>query len=245
MEWTDAVINLAGASIFGQRWTKDVKEKIYSSRIDTTVRLVEAAKKAKQTPDVMISGSAVGYYGNRGNKMINEDDPPGNDFLAKVCLDWEKAAEPIKNYGVRLVISRTGIVLEKGGGVLKQMLPAFKFFVGGPVGNGTQYIPWIHRYDLCKAFLFLLENKNCQGPFNVCAPHAVTMNYFAQSLADVLNRPDFFRVPEWVLNIVLGEAAQPVTGSIRARPKRLEEINFNFKHEYPQEALAEIILGEL
>lgn len=241
VEWADGVINLAGASIFGQRWTDEVKEQIYSSRIDTTNKLAEAIQKADQPPDVMISGSAVDYYGDRKIKNISEDEPAGSDFLANVCQDWEKAAAPVKKHGVRLVLSRTGIALGKGGGVLKQMLPPFKFFLGGPVGHGTQYLPWIHRYDLCRAFLFLLNNEEVSGPVNICAPHAVTMDEFAQQLGEVLNRPAFFRVPEWVIKLVLGEAAQPVVESIRAHPKKLIETDFDFKFHYLREALAEIL----
>lgn len=241
IEWADAIINLAGASIFGQRWTDNVKEKIYSSRINTTKKIVQAVQKVEQQPEVMISGSAVGYYGDRKIKMLNENEPAGNDFLANVCKEWEKAAAPVKDHGVRLVLTRTGIVLGKEGGILKQMLPAFKLFLGGPVGHGTQYLPWIHRYDFCRGLLFILNNKNISGPVNICAPNAVTMNEFAQSLGKVLNRPAFLRVPEWALNIALGEAAKPVVESIRAHPQKLKEANFNFEYHYLQEALAEIL----
>ncbi len=241
MEWADAVINLAGENIFSQRWTDEVKQKIYSSRIESTERLAEAIRSAENPPEVMISGSAVGYYGGRGIKVIDENEPAGNDFLAKVCIDWEEAAKPVEECGVRLIISRTGIVLEKGGGVLKKMLPAFRFFAGGPVGRGTQFVPWIHRYDLCQTFIFFLENKSTEGPYNICSPDPVTMEELAKSLGDVLNRPSFLRVPEWALKTALGEAAKPALESLRAQPARLEQSEFEFRYIYLTEALSDIV----
>ncbi len=241
VEWAGAVINLAGENIFGQRWSEEVKQEIYSSRIEVTKSLVESIINSDNPPEVMISGSAVGYYGDRGSNRVNENNTSGSDFLAGVCADWEKAAGPAQDAGVRLVISRTGIVLEKGGGVLKQMLPAFKFFAGGPIGSGEQFIPWIHRYELCRAFNFFLKNEDVKGPFNVCAPNPVTMNEFTQSLAEVLNRPALLRVPEWTLRMALGEAADPVLESIRAQPEALRQTEFQFKYRFLREALSEIL----
>ncbi len=264
MEWADAVINLAGENIFGQRWSDEVKQEIYSSRIEITKSLVQAIEKAGEPPEVMISGSAVGYYGNRGPDIITEDttaknepvvastrptsnpeagrgNTTENDFLAKVCVDWERAAKPVEKEGVRLVISRTGIVLEKEGGVLKQMLPVFKYFMGGAIGSGNQFISWIHRRDLCRAFNFFLSNKKTQGAFNASAPNPVTMDEFAKSLANVLNRPSFFRVPEWALKMALSEAADPVLESLRVQPARLLQSDFEFKYSFLRDALSDIL----
>ncbi len=241
MEKADAVINLAGESIFGQRWSDEVKKRIYSSRIDNTKKLVDAIKKAEQPPEVMISASAEGYYGNRGTKWLTEEHPPGDDFLARVCVDWEGAAKSVQEAGVRLAIFRFGIVLEKGGGALKQMLPTFRFFVGGPVGRGTQFVPWIHRRDLCRGLLFPLNNKNFEGIYNLNAPNPVTMNNLAQTLADELNRPSIFRVPESVLKLVLGEAATPILESLRARPDRLHQAGFEFQFNDVRKALNNIL----
>lgn len=241
MQWANAVINLAGENIFGQRWSSEVKQKIYSSRIDSTNKLVAAIKNTDVPPEVMISGSAVGYYGDRGTKVLDEEASAGNDFLAKVCADWERAAQPVKESGVRLVLSRTGVVLQKGRGMLKQILRPFNLFAGGPIGRGSQYVPWVHHYDLCRAYAFLLNDSEAKGAFNICAPDPVTMDYFAQVLGEAMNRPSKLKVPEWVLKIALGEAATPALESIRAHPEHLLQLNFDFKYNYLKEALAEIV----
>jgi len=241
MEQADAIINLAGENLFGQRWSEDIKKRIYSSRIEGTQKLVEAAKQAEPKPDVMISASAVGYYGGRGTDVLTEDEPPGNDFLARVCIDWEDAAKPVQEAGIRLAIPRIGIVLESDGGALQQMIPPFKFFVGGPIGRGTQFFPWIHRHDLCRGLMFPLENEDFEGPYNLNAPNPVTMEEFASAIGDVLNRPSIFRVPEFLLNMVLGEAAEPILESLRVQPRRLLDAGFEFQFNYVREALSEIL----
>ena len=241
MNKTDAVINLAGASIFGQRWTKEVKDRIYESRIESTRQIVNAIKKADAPPSVLVSGSAAGYYGDRGDEVINESATAGNDFLARVCVDWEKEARKAEDAGARVVIPRIGIVLQQGGGALEQMLTPFKLGLGGPVGSGDQYFPWIHMHDLCRAFLFVIEEETIEGPFNLNAPHPVTMRTFADELANQLHRPSLFRVPEFVLQLVLGDAAAPITNSLRLQPKKLQQNGFQFQYGYVTEALAEIL----
>lgn len=241
MEKCDVVINLAGENIFGQRWSDVVKKRIYDSRINTTRTLVEAMAKAKNKPEVFISASASGIYGDRGDEILDESTPFANDFLAKVCIDWEAEAQKAIELGVRVVIPRIGIVLEQGGGALEKMMPPFQFFVGGPIGNGKQYLGWIHRTDLVQAIMFPIQNKEITGPYNVCAPNAVTMNELAKTLGDMMNRPSLFRVPEFVLSIVLGEAAQPVLHSARMIPKNLQENGFEFRFEDLEEALADIV----
>lgn len=241
MNEADAVINLAGSSIFGQRWTEEIKQRIYSSRIDTTKKLADAIQQADQPPGVMVSASAVGYYGDRGDDILTEDEPPADEFLSKVCVDWEAAAQPVKDAGVRLAIPRIGIVLETGGGAMQQMLTPFKLGVGGPIGSGEQYFPWIHMHDLCQGLIFPLENESFKGAYNLNAPNPVTMNEFADKLGDVLHRPSFFRVPEFALNLILGEAAEPILDSLRVQPKRLQQAGFDFRFPYVKEALAEIL----
>lgn len=241
MNKTDAVINLAGESIFGQRWTAQVKKRIYASRIDNTKKLVEAIGQANTPPEVMVSASAAGYYGNRGTDVLDEKEPPGNDFLAKVCVDWEKAAQPVKESGVRLAIPRIGIALEEGGGALQKMLPAFKLFAGGAIGRGTQFVPWIHRHDLCRGLLFLISNESTEGPYNLNAPNPVTMQKWADALGEVLNRPSVFRVPEIALNVVMGEAAKPILESLRLTPARIEQAGFTFRFPHIREALSNIL----
>ncbi len=241
MEKTDAVINLAGENIFGQRWTDTVKKRIHNSRVESTKTLVEAMKAADNPPEVMVSASAAGYYGGRGTDILTEDEPPGSDFLAQVCVDWEAAAKPAKEAGVRLAIPRIGIVLEQGGGALQKMIPAFKLFVGGPIGRGTQFVPWIHRHDLCRGLIYPLKNDGFDGVYNLNAPNPVTMQELANALGDVMNRPAKLKVPEFVLNVALGEAAEPILESLRVRPKQLQKVDFEFKFTHVREALSEIL----
>lgn len=241
MNKSDAVINLAGENIFGQRWTDEVKKRIYNSRIENTNKLVEAIKHAEQRPEVMVSASAAGYYGGRGTDVLDEEEPAGDDFLAKVCVDWEKAARPVEENGVRLAIPRIGIVLEKGGGALQKMLPPVKLFAGGPIGRGTQFVPWIHRHDLCRGFLFAIENKDFSGVYNLNAPNPVTMEKLTEAIGDTLNRPSALRVPEFVLNTVMGEAAKPILESLRVQPKHLQEAGFEFRFPHIHEALSDIL----
>lgn len=241
MENVNVVINLAGENLFGQRWNEQVKESIYSSRIDSTRSLVEAMRSAEKKPSVFISASASGIYGDQGDTILTEEFEVANDFLASVCKDWEEESQKATKLGVRVVNPRIGIVLEEGGGALEKMIPPFKFFVGGPIGDGKQYMSWIHRSDLVKALVFPIENEKLDGAYNVCSPNPATMNEVAETLGDVMNRPSFFRVPKFALDIVLGEAAQPITGSIRMQPKKLQVTGFEFRFEELEEALADII----
>ena len=241
MEEVDGVINLAGENLFGQRWTETVKKRIMDSRVQSTKKLVEAMQKADNKPEVLISASASGIYGNRGEDILDEDEAHGNDFLAEVCEAWEAESQKASEFGVRVVNPRIGIVLEKGGGALGKMIPPFQFLVGGPIGSGNQYMSWIHRTDLCNALIFPLTNDEITGPYNVCSPNPVTMNEFADTLGNVMNRPSLFRVPEFALDIVLGEAAKPVTDSIRMQPKKLQLADFGFHFEELEEALADIL----
>ena len=241
MENIDIVINLAGENLFGQRWNEQVKESIYNSRIDSTRSLVEAMRSAEKKPSVFISASASGIYGDQGDTILTEEFEVANDFLASVCKDWEEESQKAGKLGVRVVNPRIGIVLEEGGGALEKMIPPFKFFVGGPIGDGKQYMSWIHRSDLVKALVFPIENEKLEGAYNVCSPNPATMNEVAETLGDVMNRPSFFRVPKFALDIVLGAAAQPITGSIRMQPKKLQVTGFEFRFEELEEALADII----
>jgi uncharacterized protein (TIGR01777 family) len=181
MEWADAVINLAGETIFGQRWSQKVKDKIYHSRIDGTRQLVESIEKADSRPEVLISASAVGYYGDGGDALLDEQSPLADDFLARVVRDWEQAAQQVSDE-VRLVIPRLGIVLEKGGGALKQMLPPFKMVVGGPVG-GDQYVPWIRMIDICRSIKFMLEKEYVENTYKLNGPNPESMRGLASELS--------------------------------------------------------------
>ncbi|HCI72078.1 MAG: TIGR01777 family protein [Bacteroidetes bacterium] len=241
MENCEAVINLAGENIFGQRWNEDVKKRIYDSRIDSTRSLVEAMEKAENKPSVFISASASGIYGDQGDTVLTEEHEAANDFLASVCKDWEEESQKATRLGVRVANPRIGIVFEEGGGALEKMIPPFKFFVGGPIGDGKQYMSWIHRKDLINALIFPIEKKEISGAYNVSSPNPATMNEVADTLGDVMNRPSFFRVPKFALELAFGEAAQPITGSIRMQPKQLQIHGFEFRFEELEEALADIL----
>ncbi|MDZ7690501.1 MAG: TIGR01777 family oxidoreductase [Balneolaceae bacterium] len=241
MENSDIVINLVGENIFGKPWTEEVKKRLYHSRIDNTKKLVEAIERADDRPDLFISASGANYYGGRGDDVLDESEPPGDSFLSQLCVDWEKAAEPVEGLDVRLVIFRNGIVLEKGGGAFQYMLPLFKLGLGGPLGDGTQYFPWIHMHDVCRAVDFAIQNGELSGPQNLNAPNPVTMNEFADELGDVLHRPAFMRAPEFAIRLVLGEAADPLLESVRLQPKGLQQAGFEFRFKQIKEALTDII----
>lgn len=237
----DVVINLAGESLFGQRWTDEVKKQIYNSRIDNTRKLVDVMSLADVKPELFISASAVGIYGNRGDDTLTEKEPPGNDFLADVCKDWESEANRALKDGIRVAIPRLGIVLEKEGGMLSKMVPAFRFFVGGPIGSGKQYIPWIHMRDLCNALLLPFRSADFSGIYNACSPSPETMDELAKTIGSVMNRPSFFKVPEPLIRLALGDAADPVTDSLRVIPARLLEAGFSFQYDDLKLALADIL----
>lgn len=241
MNEVDVVIHLAGEGVFNQRWTEEVKENIYNSRIDSTKKLVVAIDSADKKPELLISASGSGYYGDKADRILDETTPVAQDFLAEVCKDWEAESQKATEFGVRVANPRIGIVLEKDGGALEKMIPPFQFFVGGPVGDGKQYMSWIHRIDLCNALIAPLNNPEIKGAYNVCAPNPVTMNEFSDTLGSVMNRPAFFRVPEFVLELVYGEGAKPIMDSIRMQPKVLQEQNFEFHFEELEEALADIL----
>lgn len=241
MNTADAVINLAGENLFGQRWTDEVKDRILKSRTESTRQLVDAMREASDKPEVFISASASGIYGDRKEDVLDESEPAADDFLAEVCVAWEKEAKKAEQLGVRVAIPRIGIVLEKGGGALEKMIPPFQFFVGGPVGSGEQYMSWVHLTDLCNALMLPLQDSDFSGPYNVCSPNPVTMDEFAKTLGQIMRRPSLFRVPEFALDLILGEAAKPVTDSIRMQPKKLQLADFNFHYEELELALADII----
>lgn len=238
---TDVIINLAGENLFDQRWTEAAKKRIRSSRINTTNKLVRAVSEAEQPTDVMISASGINYYKSAGNKELDEKSPAGDDFLAQVCLDWEDAASKVEQYGVRLVIPRLGVVLEKDDGALAKMVMAFKLFAGGPLGDGRQYFSWIHMHDLCRSIAYAIDTKEMKGPYNAVAPNPVTMNTFAKELGNVLQRPSFFRAPEFMLKLGLGESAEAITESLNVKPNALVKAGFTFEYPFVDQALKDIL----
>lgn len=237
----DGVINLAGASIFN-RWNDKTKKLIYDSRVFTTRNVVEAMPKKEGA--VLCSTSAVGYYGFRGDEEITEDGTPGDDFLAGVCVDWENEALKAGAKGIRVAITRFGIVLGKTGGALGQMIPAFKRFVGGPLGSGNQWFSWIHMEDLLNAFLFVFENQAISGPVNFCSPNSVRNRDLAKALGKVLSRPSFLTTPGFVLKLVLGEFGSVLLEGQRVSPSKLLKYGFSFRYPNISEALEEAIKGD-
>lgn len=237
----DAVINLAGASIFN-RWTKEYKKEIYNSRIPTTNNLVEALKSRKGKETHLLSTSAIGYYGFHEDEELYEDDNPGNDFLADLAVSWETAAVKAKEYGVRVVLCRFGVVLGRNGGALAQLLPIFKWYLGAPLGSGKQWFSWIHEQDLANIFLFLLEHKEVEGPVNCTAPQPVRNKEMTKTLGEVLNKPTFFPpVPGFVLKLMQGEFANVLVKGQRVIPRRLTESGYQFGFPTLKEALQDLV----
>lgn len=237
----DAVVHLAGANLFGKRWDDNYKKKIIESREISTRNLVKAINNANKKPQTFICASAVGIYGNCGNKILTENSLAGNDFLAQVCKTWEDEAKNVEVAGVRRVSVRTGIVLSTDDGALQQMLLPFKLFIGGPLGNGKQWFPWIHIDDLVNIFIKVLDDNSFNGPVNAVAPNPVTMNEFAETLGKVLHRPSFFRVPGFALKIVVGEGAESILASLRVIPEKLMQNKFNFEFENLKPALENVL----
>ena len=234
----DMIINLAGASIFG-RWTKNYKKLIYDSRILTTRNIVDAIPIKKGT--VLYSTSAQGYYGFHGDETLTEADTAGGDFLAGVCRDWEAEAMKAAARGARVVITRFGIVLGPGGGVLKMMVPLFKFFAGGRTGNGRQWFSWIHIEDLVSAYIFLLSRKKISGPVNFCAPGPVTNREFAKALGKVLRRPALIPAPSFAVRLLLGEFGDTILHGQRVTPAVLSGEGYRFRHPLVEGALRDIL----
>jgi hypothetical protein len=234
------IVNLAGKSIF-QRWTDAYKKQIYNSRIATTRNLVNALPSKSQI--VFCSTSAVGYYGSRGDEMLTEDAPPGDDYLAEVGKNWEREALQAQAKGARVVLTRFGIVLDKNGGAMARMIPAFRFFLGGPLGRGEQWFPWIHMYDLLCAYEFVIEHSEVSGPLNFCAPQPVRNKELAVKLAAALNRPALMPAPAFMVKLLLGEFGECLLNSQRAVPDKLEKLGFKFRYADMDSALSEIVQG--
>ena len=233
----DALIHLAGEPI-AQRWTESAKNSIRVSRVIGTGRLVESLGRLRQRPQVLVSASAIGYYGNRGDEILTETSGPGTGFLADVCSEWERAADRAEEYGLRVVKIRTGIVLGENGGALRQMLPAFRYGLGGRFGNGRQWMSWIHRDDLLRMIRWAAETAGIHGVLNGTAPTPVENAEFTKELACVLRRPAVWRVPQFVLRAALGEMAGFLFDSTRALPAAAERQGFSFEYRTLSHALA-------
>lgn len=242
LERVDVVVNLAGDSIAEGRWTPAKKQRILQSRLDATRGLVAAVGRSVSPPGVFLSGSAVGYYGSRGDEVVTESDAPGKDFLASVCVQWEQEAERAATRDTRVVCVRTGLVLDPAGGALPKMLLPFRLGVGGPLGSGRQYMPWIHRQDWVDLLRLLLTASAASGAVNATSPSPVTNAQFARTLGRVLRRPAMLPAPAFALRLAMGEMAEALllTGQ-RALPAAAQRLGFTFTHPDLEGALLELL----
>jgi hypothetical protein len=237
----EAIVNLAGEPIAEGRWTDAKKKRIVDSRVETTREVVELCGRLETPPKVLVSASAVGYYGDQGDRDVTEDSERNEEWLSDICVKWEAEADKAADHGVRVAIVRIGLVMDEGGGMLAKMLPAFKFGLGSKLGDGSQYMPWIHRDDLVRAFIFLLEHDECDGPFNGSAPNPVTNAEFTKKLGSHLNRPTFLPAPAPALKLAFGEMSHMLLTGAKMLPKRLQDAGFEFRYPTLDDALAEIL----
>jgi hypothetical protein len=241
IDGADVVINMAGAGIADKRWTAARKEELRSSRILSTRSLVAAIRAAQRRPGIFIQSSAVGYYGTPNGEPRDESFPPGSDFLATLAVDWEAEGRAAEALGCRVVLVRTGVVLARDGGALKKMRLPFLFFVGGPMGNGRQYLSWIHRDDWLAMVEWLIGTPAATGAFNATAPNPSTSREFSRALGRALHRPSWIPVPGFALRMLVGEAADVVLlRGQRAVPNRALEMGFTFKYSDVNQALREV-----
>lgn len=238
-EGVDGIVNLMGENIGARRWSLEQKKVIYNSRIDSTARLIDSIEKLPKKPSVFVSASAIGVYGARGPEELTENSSLGNDFLAHVCKDWEQEALRAQKLGLRVGIIRTGIVLGRNGGVLDRMLPIFKKGLGGPMGEGAQYMSWIHVEDLAAMYIEVLSNKNISGIHNGTAPYPATNLEFTKALGKVLKRPTALRAPKFVLKSALGEMSTLVLDGQKVLPSKFKTENFRYRYPTLDMALKE------
>jgi uncharacterized protein (TIGR01777 family) len=236
-----AIINLAGASIAGKRWSDEYKREIRDSRVIGTRGLVKAMAEAANKPQVFVSGSAVGYYGFRDDTKLDENAAPGDDFLSKVCQEWEQEALKADALGIRTVVVRSGIVLDAKEGALPQLMLPFRMFVGGPILPGTQWFSWIHLNDEIGIIVLALEDERARGPINATAPEPQTNRDFSKALGNALHRPSLMPVPGFALQLLVGEFAETLTSGQRVIPKKAQELGYQFKYPTSDQALQEIV----
>jgi len=236
----EIIINLAGAAIFDNHWSDARKQVIRDSRITLTELLITYIEQASIKPELFISSSAIGYYGDQGNQELNESSPVQADFSQRLCADWESTALQAEKFGVRVCLIRTGLVLGHDGGLLQRMQIPFKLGLGGILGNGQQWMSWIHRADWVNIAKFMINNKSMQGAYNATAPHPVTNSDFTKILSKHLKRPALLPAPAWLLKMLLGERSDLILASQRVLPERLLAENFHFEYSELLSALTEI-----
>jgi uncharacterized protein (TIGR01777 family) len=242
LEGMDAVVHLAGESIAEGRWNDEKKKRIRDSRVKGTTVLSEALSNLKDPPKLLISASAIGYYGSRGDLILTEQSAPGNDFLAGVCVEWEQATEPARQQGIRTILARFGIILSADGGALKKMLPPFRMGVGGRVGSGQQWMSWIALDDVISGLEFVINNESMEGPVNFVAPNPVRNAEFTKTLGKALSRPTIFPIPEFGVRLAFGEMADALLlSSQRVKPAKLEEAGYGFLYSHLETAMEKIL----
>jgi len=244
LDGADAVVNLAGENIGEWLWTAERKRRIVESRLNAGRAVVQAIEAASTKPRVLVQASGVGYYGDRGDEKLNEDSSPGSDWLARLAIDWEASTSAVESLGVRRAIIRSGGVLTQEGGVLSKMLIPFKLFVGGPLGNGKQWLPWIHIADEIGAIRFLLENEAASGPFNLVAPQPLTNAAFGRELARTIRRPYYMPAPAFAIRAMLGEMSSIILEGQHALPEKLLHLGYRFRFPDAGSALRDLLLTE-
>jgi len=237
IDGADAIVNLSGEGIADRRWNAQRKHDLHASRVLSTRSLAAAIATAARPPAVFISGSAVGYYGPHGDEELPEETPPGSDFLAGVCVVWEREAQAAETLGLRVVLVRTGVVLDKDGGALGKMLPFFKAGVGGPVAGGEQLMPWVHADDVAGIYLRAIDDASWSGAVNATAPEPVSNKTFSQALGRALHRPAIAPVPAFAIQLLYGDMSEIVTKGQNAVPKRTLELGYRHAHPDLDEAL--------
>lgn len=238
---TDAVVNLAGVNLGGGLWTKNRKAKLIGSRLNAGAAIVAAFQAAEHKPEVLLQAAANGYYSPSGDDILTESDPPGTGFQSDLCQRWEQSTQPVEAMGVRRVVTRSGVVFARGALLLNMFLLPFRMFVGGPIGSGRQYLPWIHVDDEVAAFKYLLTNQETSGAYNLMSPQPVRNSDLGHAISRVLKRPYWFPVPGFALKLVLGKMSSVVLDSWRCMPARLTESGFHFKFPDVEAALRDLL----
>ena len=244
IEESDAIINLAGSNVAGKRWSKEYKKDIYNSRIEITKLIVNTIKICKKKPECLINASGVGYYGFCGDELLHENSPPGDDFLARLCRDWETEAMKAVQFDVRVVTVRTGIVLDKNDGALKEFLAPFKFHFGAYQGKGDQWLSWIHIDDITELYIYVMSNLNIFGAVNGVSQEAVTNKKFTEILGTVLNKNIILPVPGFVLKLVVGEFADNLITGQKVSSQKISDAGFKFKYPMLKDALENLLVQD-
>ena len=237
LEGFDAIIHLSGENVASRRWSAEQKARVRDSRVNSTALLANALARLDDPPKVFACASATGYYGDRADQILTEDSAPGSDFLAKVGVEWEDAAAPASDAGIRVATMRTSVVLTAAGGMISTVAPIFRLGLGGRLGSGRQYLSWISRQDIIRAMRWILEHDDLSGPVNLCSPNPVTNSDFTGTMGRLLRRPTLFPVPRLALRITQGEIADMLLASVRATPAKLTASGFQFHHPNLEAAL--------